>query len=193
MPESMNLTAVIEQIDQKTDGDQLSLGTLVDAFEDRGYGPMLLATALIIVLPTGGIPGVPTVIALAIVLIAAQLVFGRRSPWLPKKLRNLSFKRDKFKKAAEKIKPITRRIDRVIKPRIRALSTAVAARVIGGICILLALFMPFLEVVPFADTIPSSAIALLGLGLTARDGVVTIIGLAFGAAAVGTAAYLLIG
>lgn len=188
----MNLTEVIDQIDEQSEGEKLSLGQIVDAFEDRGYGPLILALALIIVLPTGGIPGVPTVIAIAIILIASQLVLARPTPWLPEKIRKLDFNRSKFQKAATKIKPVTRKIDHVLKPRLAKFSAPTAARFIGLGCIILACFMPFLEVVPFADAVPSSAMVLLGLGLTARDGLVVLIGLVLAVLSAGGALYVLL-
>ncbi|WP_376748073.1 exopolysaccharide biosynthesis protein [Stutzerimonas nitrititolerans] len=42
---------------------------------------------------------------------------------------------------------------------------------------LLATSIPPLELLPFASTVPFSAICLFGLGITTRDGVVVVLGL----------------
>lgn len=177
MEKKMNLTAVLKEIEENIDGKKITFGDIVDEFEDRGYGPLLLIASLLIMLPTGGIPGVPTVLAVIIGLISAQLVWGRSTPWLPKKLRGLSFDKKKFTKASTKIKPVTRKIDYILRPRLKHLTKKPMTRFIGVVIIALCLFMPFLEVIPFADIIPASSILLMGLGLTARDGVVTMVGL----------------
>lgn len=190
MSEPRNITDVLETVEDEIDSKRLSLGQIIDTFEHRGYGPLLLTAALIIVLPTGGIPGVPTAIGAAIILIASQLAFGRSSPWLPQKLRKLSFRKSVFDKGADKIKPFTRKVDYVIKPRLKYLTCGLAARIVGLTCVVVAGLLPFTEVVPFSDIIPGLSLALLGLGLTARDGVVIIIGWAFATGAVGLIAKL---
>lgn len=172
----MNLTSVLEEIEENIDGKKITFGKIVDEFEDRGYGPLLLIAALFIVLPTGGIPGIPTVLAVIIIFIAAQLAWGRTSPWLPNKLRCISFDKAKFTTASHKLKPITRKIDYVLRPRLKRFTKKPMTRIVGVVIICLCLFMPFLEVIPFADVIPSSSILVISLGLTARDGVFTLVG-----------------
>src|SRR5690606_20602698 len=94
MSEPHNITEVLEQVEEKTEGEaRISIGEFLDTFEHRGYGPLLLIIALLIVLPTGGIPGIPTLLGLIIILIASQLAWGRSAPWLPKWLRKLGFKK----------------------------------------------------------------------------------------------------
>ena len=184
-----NITEVLEKVEDKVDSEWLSLGQLVDTFEHRGFGPLLLTAALIIVLPSGGIPGLPTIIGIAIFLLAGQIIFGRSSPWIPNRLRKLKLKKETFDKGIDKIKPLTRKIDYIIKPRLKYLASGVAARCIAVVCLVLASLLPFTEVIPFSDIIPGSALGLLGLGLTARDGVVIILGLIVAVAAVGFISY----
>lgn len=184
-----NITEVLEKVEDKVDSEWLSLGQLVDTFEHRGFGPLLLTAALIIVLPSGGIPGLPTIIGIAIFLLAGQIIFGRSSPWIPKRLRKLKLKKETFDKGVDKIKPLTRKIDYIIKPRLKYLAGGVAARCIAVVCLVLATLLPFTEVIPFSDMIPGFALGLLGLGLTARDGVVIILGLIVAVAAVGFISY----
>lgn len=189
MSDPKNITEVLETVEEEIDGKWLSLGQVVDTFEHRGFGPLLLTAALVIVLPTGGIPGIPTIIGIAVILLASQMVFGRSSPWLPKKLRGLKLKKSKFDRGADKIKPATRKIDYIIKERLSFLAEGVAAKIIGAVCVVLALLLPFTEFIPFSDMIPGFAIALLGLGLTARDGAMVIAGFTFAAAAIGFITY----
>lgn len=189
MADPQNITEVLEKVEDKVDSEWLSLGQLVDTFGNRGFGPLLLTAAIIIVLPSGGIPGLPTAIGVTIILLAGQMVFGRSSPWLPKRLRKLKIKKQMFDKGVDKIRPVTQKIDYVIKPRLKYLANGIAARLVALVCLLLAGLLPFTEVIPFSDIIPGSALGLLGLGLTARDGVVIILGLIVAVAAVGFIGY----
>ena len=54
--------SIVELMDNmySESGDTTSLGEVIERFEDRGFGPLLLMPALIALLPTGAIPGVPT-------------------------------------------------------------------------------------------------------------------------------------
>lgn len=192
MTDPKNLTEVLDKVEEEVDSSRLSLGQIVDMFQHRGYGPLILTASMIVVLPTGGIPGVPTVIGLSILLIASQLVVGRSSPWLPQRLRKLSFKKAAFDKGAEKIKPITEKIDYVIRPRLMFLTHGIAARFVGLACVVIAALLPFTEFIPFSDVIPGFSLAFLALGLTARDGLCVIIGLLLAMTAIIGGLYLFI-
>lgn len=192
MAEATNLTGVLDQLDEKADGEKLTVGDMMHAFGGRGFGPLILAAALIEILPTGAIPGVPTLVAIVVVIFSVQLVLGRHSPWLPEKLRRKGFDRAKFDKTRNKVRPVTERVDRVLKPRLHPLITPFAARMVGGVCILLAITMPPLEFIPFMSSVPSAAIALLAVGLTARDGLMVLLGLIAAVGGVAASLYLLL-
>lgn len=175
MAGEMGLTDVLDHMDDFTEGKKITLGQIIDSFGDRGYGPLLLAIVLIELLPTGAIPGVPTLVAVLVVLVAGQLLLGRPSPWVPQRLRQKGFSCHQFGTARKKIRPTTRKVDRVIKPRLRQLANPMVSRVIAAVCVLLALTMPPLELIPFASSIPAAAIGLFGIGLAARDGLIVLI------------------
>lgn len=171
------ITDVLEDIDRQTGGDRLSAGDIVAAFEHRGFGPLLLAPALVVLLPTGGIPGVPTVVGLLIALVAGQMIAGRSEPWLPRRLREASIEGARYHKVYQKVLPATRVIDRVLRARLTMLVDPPAPRLIAILSVVLALTMAPLELVPFLGALPALVITLLGLGLTARDGALVAAGL----------------
>lgn len=191
MADAINLTGVLDALDDKAEGDRLTVGAMVDAIGERGFGPLILSAALVEIMPTGGIPGIPTAVALTVILFAVQLLAGRKQPWLPDFLRRRSFSRKKFEKAREKITVVTRRIDKIFRPRLPALVGAMGTRLVGLACILLAMTMPPMEVIPWLSYIPASAIAFLSAGLCTRDGLVVLFGLGIATAgAVGVATWL---
>lgn len=179
MGKRITLTGVLETMDEKAEGDKLTLGAVVDSLGTRGYGPLLLAPVLIDILPTGGVPGIPTLVAATVIIFAVQMILGRASPWMPNKLRSKGFARSKFDKARNKVTPVTEKIDLLIKPRLSFLTTPAAARVVGVICILMALTMPPLEVIPLAGGgyLSAVVIALLAVGLSGHDGLIILLGL----------------
>lgn len=177
-----NLTGTIDLIEESGAGDTLSVGDILDSVKGRGFGPLLLLPALITLLPTGGIPGVPIVTATLIVLIAGQLLFGADKPWIPKRLACVKVSRQRFNKLLEKSRPVTQRIDKAIKPRCTFITGSAGNRIVAFMAIFLALAFIPLGTIPFAVAIPSGILMLLSLGLVARDGLLIMLGLAFSAA-----------
>ncbi len=192
MAAAMNLTAVLDHLDDKAGGETITIDQIIQSFEERGYGPVLLSLALVELLPTGAIPGVPTLVAILVVLVAGQLLVGRTRPWVPEKLASKGFSHKKFKAGREKLRPFTSKCDRFIKPRLPGLTTGLMNRLVAGICIVLALTLPPLELIPFASSAPSFAIALLAIGLSAKDGLMVLLGVFAAVSAFGFAAYLMV-
>jgi hypothetical protein len=177
MAKQIKLTDFLEQLDSTTEGDNISLGEIITSFKQRGFGPLLLAPALLVLLPFGAIPGIPSVCALFIILIGGQILLGMEHPWFPKRLCDVSFDRNKFKSALNKVIPVTQRIDYLIGSRLTRLVAPPMSTIVGVLCILLALTMIPLELLPFAAAAPAWAIAFFALGLTANDGLLVLIGL----------------
>jgi hypothetical protein len=192
MSETMGLTDILKKIHKDTDSDNLKVGEVVKTLEHRGYGALLLAPALLTVMPTGGIPGVPTITGILTFFIAVQILAGKKSPWLPEIIAKRSIKKEKFEKARKKMEPYTKKFDHLIKPRLEILSKGIGARVVAALCTILALFLPPLEIVPFAAMLPALAIALLAVGLSAHDGVVILIGFFVAVAGLGAGIYWLV-
>ena len=63
--------------------DKVSIGDVLDTIGDRSYGPAMMLPAMIEISPIGGIPGVPTLLATIVALVAAQLLIGKEHLWLP--------------------------------------------------------------------------------------------------------------
>jgi len=172
------LTDLIDQIDDEIEGeDELAVGDILDAFGTRSFGPLISAPALILLTPLGGVPILPTVVGSCIALVAAQHLAGKDRPWLPSKLVERSVSADKWEKTKEKARPWAKRIDWVLRPRLQMLTNEIMERVIAVVVITLAISMVPLELVPFAVMAPAAGVLMLGLALSARDGVAVILGL----------------
>lgn len=177
------LTRTIEQIQDAERDDRIHLGKVVDSFASRGFGPLLLIPSLITFLPTGGIPGVPAVCGVLIILLAGQLLVGQNKPWIPKRLARLSVERDRFVDLLNKSKTFTRKVDKVIKPRLQWITGEKASRGIAALIIVLAGSLIVLGPIPFAAAIPSGILVLISLGIVAKDGLLIISGVTLSVAA----------
>ncbi|MGR3464213.1 exopolysaccharide biosynthesis protein [Limimaricola sp.] len=167
------------------DDDRATVGDVTGALGNRGFGPFLFVPALIEVSPIGGVPGVPTLLALIIALFAVQIVLGRDEMWLPGFLERRSVSGDKLCAAADKLRGIGRWLDRWFHGRLKALTGPKASRIAGIAVLLMCLTVPPLELVPFASTAPMAAIAAFGLAMTLRDGLLMGLGFALSLVAAG--------
>ena len=171
-----NLSDLVQRIGELGERqDDVSVHDIREALGERSFGPFLAIPALIEITPIGGIPGLPTLIALVIALVCAQMLLGRNHLWLPDVLEHQTLKGDRVKNGMSWLKRPAGWIDRLLRPRLKWLSGRMGLRIVALLCILLCTTVPPLELLPFASSIPMGAIALMGLGLMARDGLVILV------------------
>ena len=171
--------------------DKLTLGRTIEAFGHRSYAPFLVILPLLEISPHGAIPGLPTMLALVIALIAVQMLFGRRHLWLPGFLANRSVTSAKAKKAIKKVRPIAERMDKWFHGRLPALTKGPMVRVAAAAIIVMTLAVPPLELLPMATTAPMAAIAAFGMALLVKDGLLMMIAFTAAAGALAVGAGLL--
>lgn len=169
--------------------EKVSIGHVIGAFGTRTFGPAIMVPALLELTPVGAIPGVPTFLAVTIILVAAQKLVGRRSLWLPGLIGNRCVSSKKLAKGVDKLRPMARFMDRHFHKRLKVLTRAPFSRIAAGLVILLCLTVPFLEVLPFASSIPMLAIAMFGLAALVRDGVLMLVALTASLGAMGALGY----
>ena len=171
--------------------DEVRVADVLDDFGARSFGPFIMIPAVLEITPVGGIPGVPTVLALFIALIAVQLLIGRDHVWMPQFIQRRAVGSKKLHKAVGKLKGMANFLDRHSKGRLEGLTKGTAIKLVAAVIIALCCTVPPLEFLPFASTIPMLAIAVLGLALTVRDGALLLGSLLFAglATALGLATY----
>ncbi|KQM57166.1 MULTISPECIES: exopolysaccharide biosynthesis protein [unclassified Sphingomonas] len=177
----------LKELGERAGEDKAKLGDMMKALGQRAYGPFFILFPLIDVSPVGGIPGLPTAMAVVMVLLAVQLVLGRQHLWLPGFLANRGLTGRKLVTVADKTRPIADRMDRWFHGRLSALTKGPMVKVAGVAVILLCLTVPPLELLPFASTAPMAAIMAFGIALLVRDGLLMIVAcvLSVGAVALG--------
>lgn len=181
-----NITSVLDRLERASiDRRRVAVADLLHAFSGRLFGPMLLVPALIVITPVGMIPFVPSAMAMVLVLIAGQRVLGSAEPWVPRRLRERSVSRARMVTAFGRLRPWAQRVDRLLRPRLDALTSGPMQRALSLVVVLLAAIMVPLELVPFAAALPALAIVLLALSLTANDGLFGVAGLAVAGGAFG--------
>lgn len=172
-PDSME--SVVEKMAEAGDGESIGVGDMIDEIGGGAFGPLMLVPALIAVTPASGVPGVTATCGLIIALVAIQLVFRRKTLWLPGFLRNRSIDRSKVEKAREWLAGPARLIDRVTAKRLSFLVRPPFDILPALICLAAGLIMPLLEFIPFSGSVAAGAVALFALAFVTEDGLLALL------------------
>jgi len=159
------------------ENEKVSVAQVMGAFGTRTFGPAIMIPALLEITPIGAIPGVPTFLATIVILVAAQKMFGRRTLWLPGIIGNRNVSAEKLSEATEKLRPTAEFMDRHFHGRLKRMTRSPFSQLAAGLVCLLCLTVPFLEVLPFASSVPMLAIAGFGLAVLVRDGALMMVAL----------------
>jgi len=167
LPLSKRLTQIIEE----SDAERLPFTELAAQLHSRAWGGLLFIFAAINVLPLP--PGTSVFFAVPLMIVSAQMVLGRASPWFPERIDRRGVKKSELQRLIAKIAGFEARIERVLKPRLGRLTGPTATRLIGIVCFLLALLAAI--PIPLFHIAPAAAILMFGLALIYRDGALVII------------------
>jgi hypothetical protein len=170
-PRPVSLSERLGQIIAEEGPDRLTFTELAAKLHSRAWGGLLLIFAAINVLPLP--PGTSVFFAIPLMIVSAQMVLGRTSPWFPKRIDRRGVTKQELAKLVGKIEWLERRIEQILKPRLPGLTGPAAARIIGAVCLLLALVAAI--PIPLFHVAPAAAIVLFGLALIYRDGGVVIL------------------
>ncbi len=191
--EPSSVTEVLGELDElASHGDTVCVADVLDDFGGRSFGPFIMIPALLEITPVGGIPGVPTALALFIALIAIQLLMARDHVWMPEFVQQRAVGSKKLHKAVGKLRGLAGFLDRYSEGRLEVLTEGVAIKLVALVIIALCCTVPPLEFLPFASSIPMLAIAVLGMALTVRDGALVLGSLIFTAIATALGIYMYI-
>jgi hypothetical protein len=180
---SQRFSTLLRQVSEQAH-ERISLAELVQVFGDRAFGALMLVFAIPNVIPLP--PGTSSVLGAPLILIAGQLVIGRRVLWLPAIFLSKSVPRDYLRRVVARLLPSLRWMERMLAPRMGLLFGPVGDRFIGITCLVLSiiLFLP----IPLGNMLPAMAIASFSLGLIQKDGAAVILGYLLAAISLGVLA-----
>jgi len=160
--------------------DHVSLAHIRDELGNRSFAPLLVLFAAFNLLPLP--PGASAFLGLPLIIVSAQMVFGRKQAWLPAFVMNRSLSAAQFRRVMDWLIPRLHRLERIVRPRYWPFWRRQGDRVIGLIALLLSIAVTL--PIPLGNWLPAFATALLGLALSERDGILFAIGGAVGIAAI---------
>jgi hypothetical protein len=178
---------VSAELEQWLGSDQpKTLGNIIELFGRRSFALVfvLLMAVPALPLPTGGATHVLEVVTM---LVALQLVVGRRRIWLPARWRRLQLAGPSRGKLLRVLLRRIRWLERFSRPRAGWLFDQVATASVFGVLVFGLTLSAFLAP-PFSglDTLPSLGVVVMGLGVLMRDAVLALVGAVIGAIGVAT-------
>jgi hypothetical protein len=167
--------SVIGELAERAGAEGLTIREIRDRLDERAYGLMILILAVPCLVPA--VQGVPQVVALPMILLAGQMMFGRVEPWLPEFMLNRRVSKEWLDRMARFADRRMRWFETMSRPRLQALATGPFERIAAFMIILATVcILP-----PITNTVPSLAITLVAVGLLERDGVFVGAGVAIAA------------
>lgn len=167
-----------------------TIGNLIDAFEEKSFAVLfvLLLSVPALPLPTGGVTHVFELIAM---LLALELIAGRRRVWLPERWRRREISTEMQRRFSDSLLPRIRWIERHSRARLGFLLGYRFSGIVYGAVTLVLVVTAFIAP-PFTglDTLPSLGVVLLGLGVLLEDPILGFLGLLIGAAGAFTVFFL---
>lgn len=169
-------TQIIEDLVNKSSGDKVIVGDIVDSMEAIGFGLALMIFSLGIIIPLP--PPFPSIISLPLVVFSAQMTIGMNAPKLPIWIAKKEIKRSVLAMMVQKSSPYIRKVERILKPRLTFMSSIIAERVVGFFLLGFSSFI--LVPLPLSNFIPGLGILITSFGLMGKDGLVIILGIVVG-------------
>jgi hypothetical protein len=166
-----------------SDGEK-TLGGLIEVFKEKSFALVfvLLLGVPALPLPTGGATHVFEVVA---VLVALQLVAGRKRIWLPERWQRLELAGKTQLRFINALMRWVRRLEHISRPRLRFLFNHRLSNAVFGLLVIAGSVGAFLAP-PFTglDTLPALGVVLLSLGVLLEDFLIVVAALIVGAAGV---------
>ena len=181
-----HLSAELTQFVGSLTEEETTIGAVLDAIADRGFGLILLILALPAALPLPA-PGYATPFGIMMGMLAVQMIRGRPTPWLPERVRARTVTKSKLAWTVRNAGVPLRFVEWIIRPRLSGLARNRAFLALVGVIVLLmsiSMSMP----IPLTNTAPSFVIFVLAAGILEEDGLVLLGGLVLAPVAAGIAA-----
>ena len=178
----MAISERLNQLAADAQETSVTLEWVLGQLHERAFGLFLLILALPCCIPF--LYGIPQVVALPLMFVSAQILIGRRVPWLPSRLAQRSVASTELQSLAQRSGPWLRRIEAVSRPRLGLLTRAPLDKVVGAALVLFS--ASILVPLPGTNTVPGIAVVAIAMGLLQRDGILVLLGGILGTAWIAT-------
>lgn len=169
------LSEVLDRLEATTDGETVTVEDVIEELGHKSFAALMLIFSLISTSPASAIPGITASVGVIVSILAVQMIFGRKCLWLPGFIRHRRMPTDKLRKGIRWLRRPVHFVERYLKARFTFLLHRPWLLLPLVLVLALALFMPFMEVIPTSGSIASAVIALFAAALLTRDGGLAIV------------------
>jgi hypothetical protein len=169
-------TELLAEIAAGIEGEEISVGELVDRLADRGFGLVLLVLSLPVCIPF--LYGIPQAVAVPMIFLAAQIAAGRHTLWMPEKARARTITKEGLLSLADRSKRYVGWFERIASPHLTWATHGLAERLFGAMMVIFCASV--LVPLPLTNTAPGFAIAIMSIGFLERDGRLVFLGAILG-------------
>ncbi|MEA5570369.1 exopolysaccharide biosynthesis protein [Calothrix sp. UHCC 0171] len=151
----------------------LTLGDVLAETSERSFSLVIALLVLPFLFPVP--PGLTGPFGGACLLLSVQMIWGRKSPWLPKKISNYKFPRPFAKVMLQNLRHVTRILEKITRPRLAKIANNNWTWRLNGLCISW-LTLLLISPIPLTNPIPTVGILLLAVAAIESDGLLMCIG-----------------
>lgn len=151
------------------EGTPISIGSITDSIEEKGFGLLLLILSLPSALPVPA-PGYSTPFGIALIVLGFQMLKAAKKPLLPQRARKLNLNYKLAQKMIQSGCKVLHFLEKFIRPRKSILTSLFGHQIMGILVIIMAALM--ILPIPLTNTAPAGVIFLIGAALSENDGIV---------------------
>jgi len=145
----------------------LSLGDILAETSERGFSLVIALLVLPFLFPMP--PGLAGPFGAGCLLLSVQMILGRRSPWLPKRIARYKFPRPFAQLILQNLRRVTQILEKITRPRLTKIAENPLTWRMNGLCISW-LTLLLMSPIPFTNPIPTVGILLFTVATIESDG-----------------------
>lgn len=169
-PREEKTAALLRTALLSTPGERVTVDQVLEPLKRRAFGFLLLLLAIPNFIP---VPlGIGGVMGVLVVALGLEMLIGLEQPWVPGFLRRRTMSREGLLRFLDRIEPVTRRLEKLCKPRAQRLTRRPFTFVSGAIMLLIGLLLAL--PVPFTNYVFGAMLIAFAFALVERDGVLLV-------------------
>ena len=176
-PDNLHDTAsgsqTLQRLHEVAPRDQVTLSWVLDHLQTQAFGLLLVLLSI-----AAAAPGICTIAAVLIAILAFQIALGRRAPSFPRWLANYPLRTRHLGVIVTHAIPVLRFLEKGVHPRWPRMLAA--ARPVLGIVVMMLSLQLIVIPLPLSNIVPAVLILLISLAYLEEDGVSVVLSLAAG-------------
>lgn len=157
--------------------ENIRFSFLLKKLHEQGFGMVMAIFVLPCCIPVP-VAGVTLFLALPLLYIAVQMLWGMQAPWFPPFIGRRGIRHETLESMITRILPYVKKIEKIMHPRLTFFFSPRGERVLALFWLIFALSISI--PVPATNFVPAIGILLISLALLSHDGLLAIAGIITG-------------